>query len=72
MFDFIKRLYGQGFIRCECTDTDGRVFLMKIPYIGDYNTIDKVELREHAASQYQSQTGRVLKSFAIVGAVSTK
>ena len=34
MFDWLKRLFGEGKFRIEGETTDGQTFTMKMPYIG--------------------------------------
>ncbi len=43
MFDAIKRLFGEGKIRFEA-DYEGGTVTIKVPYIGDINTLDEAEM----------------------------
>ena len=45
MFDWLKRLAGEGKIRTSVTFTNGQSATVKVPYIGDINTLDMGELK---------------------------
>lgn len=48
MFDWIKRLFGEGVVRFRFEAVDGRVGTGKISYIGEY---DESELRKNIKSK---------------------
>ncbi len=43
MFDWLKRLFGEGYIYSEFTCEDGRKGKARAPYIGDPATFDEAE-----------------------------
>lgn len=43
MFDFIKKLYGQGHIYAVAECDDGSIARVKAPFIGDPDTLDESE-----------------------------
>lgn len=44
MFDWLKRLYGEGTLYFTFDCDDGTAGKAKMPYIGDINTLDRDEL----------------------------
>lgn len=67
MFDWIKKLFGEGKIRVEFTDESGKEFIGKVPYIGDITTIEEEELKEEISNQWLVKTGARIVDFKIVG-----
>ena len=67
MFDFIKRLFGKGVIRCELRTADGRKGTAKIPYIGDFSTLDMPEFIQHVIKQAWINNGERVVDVKIIG-----
>lgn len=44
MFDWIKRLFGEGVVRVEFTATDGRRGTANVPYIGEYDESEVIAI----------------------------
>ena len=42
MFDFIKKMFGEGKVRAEFILADGRQGIVKVPYIGQYNEAELI------------------------------
>lgn len=62
ILDTIKRFFGEGYILFEGTLVDGTTFKGKVPYIGDYNTLDMEEWEENICNQiYYKHNKRVAK-----------
>ncbi len=59
MFDWLKRLFGEGYIYSEFTLEDGRKGKARTPYIGDPTTFDEAEytqsLREKVYFKYNKR-----------------
>jgi hypothetical protein len=67
MFDFIKRMFGEGRIRFELTDENGKEWIGKAPYIGDINTMVESELKEEIARQWYVEHGTRIRDFKVLG-----
>ena len=67
MFDFIKKLFGEGKIRVEITFDDGAYASAKVPYIGDINTLDVAELKNHVKRLCLVEYGRRATNVNIIG-----
>jgi len=52
MFDWIKKLFGEGKVRVEFTLTDGRTGVAKAKYIGDPSTFDVEEFKARIYVEY--------------------
>jgi len=69
MFDWFEKLFGEGKIRVECVLSDGRKCTVKMPYIGDINTMDKEEVLNIAENWVKNEHGFIVVSAKIVGIV---
>lgn len=58
MFDWIKRLFGEGTIYFDFVCEDGSAGRGKSPYIGDPGTFDIVCYREQIKSEIWHQYGK--------------
>ncbi len=67
MFDSIKRLFGEGKIRAEVTFNDGSFTAVKVPYMGDIDTLDAAEFRENIRRQMLVDYGMRVASVNIIG-----
>lgn len=67
MFNFIRKLFGEGIIRVELLFHDGRAGIAKIPYTGDISTLDKDELFQELKSQCFVKYGRKLTGIKVLG-----
>ena len=67
MFDWIKKLFGEGKIRLEFTDNTGKVYVGRVPYIGDIDTLDVEELRDQVSKQWFVEHGTRIVDFKILG-----
>lgn len=66
MFDWIRRLFGEGKIRVKFTDESGKEFVGRVPYIGDISTLDQHELRTEVSNQWVAKTGCRIIDFKII------
>ena len=67
MFDFIKKMFGEGKIRTEVHFDDGSFTAVKVPYIGDINTLDVAELRRTIRKQMLVDYGKRVTQVNILG-----
>jgi len=67
MFDFIKRLYGEGKIRARIVCDDGSTGTATVPYIGDIDTLDENEMSETIRSQVFVNYGKRVTTVKIIG-----
>jgi len=67
MFDAIKRMFGEGKIRAEITFDDGSFTAVKVPYIGDIDTLDASEFRETIRRQMLVDYGKIVTGVNIIG-----
>jgi len=67
MFDFIKKMFGEGKIRTEVHFDDGSFIVVKVPYIGDINTLDATELRETIRQRMLVDYGKRTTTIHILG-----
>lgn len=67
MFDFIKRLFGEGKIRARIKCDDGSTGTATVPYIGDIDTLDEEELGETIRRQVFVNYGKRVTSVTILG-----
>jgi len=67
MFDSIRRWFGEGKIRAEVTFDDLSFTAIKVPYIGDINTLDVSEFREEIRRQMLVNYGKRVTSVNIIG-----
>lgn len=67
MFDFIRRMFGEGKIRAEITCDDGSTGTVKVPYIGDIDTLDTSEFREEVRRQVLVNYGKRVTTVNIIG-----
>ena len=69
MFDWFKKMCGEGKIRVEGELVDGSTFTAKIPYIGDISTLNKNELFLNIRQTMLVEHGKVvdMKSLKIIG-----
>jgi hypothetical protein len=67
MFDFIKKLFGEGIIRADIVLDDGRTGTVKLPYIGDIDTLDPAEFKQEVANQCWVKNGQRVVKVTIVG-----
>jgi hypothetical protein len=67
MFDFIKRLFGEGKIRIEAETLDGRGVVLKVPYIGDIDTLDVEELKLDLMHRCYVEHGERIHKLQITG-----
>lgn len=67
MFDWLKKLFGEGMIRFEMTTADGRTGIGKVPYIGDLSTIDTNEFKRDMIAQSFVKYGERVVDVKIVG-----
>lgn len=62
MFDWIKKLFGEGKIRAEFELADGRSGIAKVPYIGQY---DENKMLAHIKNSMQVEYGSKVTSLKI-------
>lgn len=67
MFDAIKRMFGEGKILAEITFDDGLFTAVKVPYIGDIDTLDTTEFRENIRRQMLVDYGKRVTGVNIIG-----
>jgi hypothetical protein len=67
MFNFIKKLFGEGKIRAEIECDDGSKGVVKIPYIGDLDTLDMVEFKDHVQRRCLVDYGKRVTKINITG-----
>jgi hypothetical protein len=60
-------MFGEGKIRVEITFDDGSHASAKVPYIGDINTLDVVELKNHVKRLCLVEYGRRATGVNIIG-----
>lgn len=68
MFDFVKRMFGEGKIRVEIEFDDGSTAVGLIPYIGDINTLGKAKLEEYVVRVCLVEFGKRVTNIKIIGA----
>jgi hypothetical protein len=68
MFDFIKRMFGEGKIRAEIICADGTEGIVKMDYIGDLSTLDLDEFAAKVKQQVFVKYGRQVVKVNILGA----
>jgi len=67
MFDWIKKLYGEGKIRANVVLSDGTTAVVKVPYIGDLSTLDAAEFEQDIIQKIWVEHGRHATSVTITG-----
>jgi hypothetical protein len=67
MFDWLRKLHGEGKIRAEVMTADGRQGIVKVPYIGDINTLNKEEFRRNVIDQVWVNKGIRVTDVKLVG-----
>lgn len=67
MFDWFKKLFGEGMIRFEMTTADGRTGVGKVSYIGDLSTLDREEFKRDMIRQSFVQHGERVVDVKIIG-----
>jgi hypothetical protein len=67
MFDFIKRMFGEGKIRARIECDDGSTGTATVPYIGDIDTLNEEELGETIRQQVFVDYGKRVTSVTILG-----
>ncbi len=67
MFDAIKRLFGEGKIRAEAETLDGKKVTLKVPYIGDINTLDRAEFDADVRRMCFVEYGEHIQNIRIIG-----
>lgn len=65
MIDFIKRLFGEGYIYTEFTCEDGTKGRTRAPYIGDPDTLDKNEYARDVKEQMQFKHGKRISNIQV-------
>ena len=68
MFDFVKRMFGEGKIRVEIEFDDGSTAVGLIPYIGDINTLGKAKLEETVKRMCLVEYGKRVTKVKFIGA----
>jgi hypothetical protein len=63
VFDFIKRMFGEGKIRAEFICSDGTSGSVKAPYIGQYI---ESEVLEHLKNAIEVEYGKKITHIKIV------
>jgi hypothetical protein len=58
MFDWLKKLYGEGYIYADIVCDDGSTGRAKAPYIGDPSTFDRNEYVEKLKAEVWHKHGR--------------
>lgn len=66
MFDWLKRCYGEGKIRLRA-ETDSGVYTVKVPYIGDIQTLDAEELVAMVKNRIFVETGKRVNKVVVEG-----
>lgn len=67
MFDWFKKLYGEGKIRADVTLSDGTTAVVRVPYIGDLSTLDRDEFEQDIIRKIWVEHGRRATSVTITG-----
>jgi hypothetical protein len=67
MFDFIKKMFGEGKIRADVVFEDGSIGTVKVPYIGDIGTLSYCEFETDMKRKIYVEHGRKVRSVTIVG-----
>lgn len=67
MFDFIKRMFGEGKIRARIVCSDGTTGVAKVPYIGDISTLNEDELKETIRQTVFVEYGKHVTSVTVLG-----
>jgi len=67
MFDFIKRMFGEGKIRAKITCDDGTTGTATVPYIGDIDTLNETELKATIRNQVFVNYGKRVTAVSILG-----
>ena len=62
MFDWFRRLFGEGTIRAEFICTDGSKGSLKVPYTGDISTFSESELHRQVKYELWAKHGKELQS----------
>lgn len=58
MFDWLKKLFGEGHIYADIVCDDGSTGRTKAPYIGDPTTFDRNEYIEHLKAEVWHKHGK--------------
>ena len=66
MFDWIKRLFGEGYIYATFECTDGSKGRSRVPYIGDINTLDRNEIIQNIKREVFFKSGKTVKTVTII------
>ncbi len=67
MFDFIRKLFGEGTIRFEMVTRDGRKGVGKVPYMGNISTIDSEEFEMEMIDKCYVKYGERVVGVKITG-----
>lgn len=67
MFNWFKRLFGEGKIRVKFTTDEGRNGALIIDYIGDLETLNESVVFKKCRETLLVEYGLHLKSFKIIG-----
>ena len=68
MFEFIRKMFGEGKIRTEIVCDDGSTGVVKVSYTGDLATLDHDELKQHVKNWCLVEHGLRVVSVKITGA----
>ncbi len=68
MFEFIRKMFGEGKIRTEVVCDDGTKGVVKVSYTGDLSTLDVLEFTKHVKNVCLVEHGRRVVSVKITGA----
>lgn len=60
MFDWLKKLFGEGHIYCDIECADGTIGRAKAPYVGDPDTLDREEYIKQLKSEIWFKKGKVV------------
>ena len=58
MFDFIKKMFGEGHIYADIVCEDGSTGRLRAPYIGDPATFNKAEYTAHVKAEVWFKHGK--------------
>ena len=67
MFDWYKKLFGEGVMRFEVMTSDARPGVVKIKYIGDINTVDMEEVKFRIRNECLVKYGEEVVSVKYIG-----
>jgi len=67
MFDWLKKLFGEGVIRLEGTLDDGTEVTAKMPYIGSIDTMVEEDVIETSKNQIYVKYGKRVRELRITG-----